>query len=120
MLKLLTRYASIGVLNTALHWIVYFALCYFLMTTQAVANLAGFIVAVTFSFFANAYFTFKKKATGGRYVAFVSFMGLLSYLSGHISDSLHLHPVATLLIFSPISVVIGFLYFNFLVFKGDE
>lgn len=120
MLKLLTKYASIGVINTALHWLVFTVFCYAMSTTQAIANLAGFCVAVTFSFYANARFTFKKKATGGRYFAFVSFMGVLSYLTGHISDVFKLPPVATFFIFSPASVLIGFVFFNYIVFKGDQ
>ncbi|HGX8840500.1 TPA: GtrA family protein [Escherichia coli] len=120
MLKILTKYASIGVINTAIHWIVFGLLCYLLGTTQAAANLAGFCVAVTFSFYANAHFTFKKKATGKRYFAFVTFMGLISFLTGHLSDVFKLPPIATFLIFSPASVIIGFVYFNFIVFKGDK
>ncbi|MCR1565640.1 GtrA family protein [Mixta sp.] len=117
MIGMLTRYASVGVVNTAIHWVVYGLFCYGLMTTQAVANLAGFAFAVTFSFFANAYFTFKKKATGPRYIAYVIFMGFLSYSVGGLSDKLGLHPIATLIIFSPASVIVGFLFFNYFVFK---
>ncbi|EMJ9367246.1 GtrA family protein [Escherichia coli] len=120
MLKILMKYSSIGVLNTIIHWAV-FALClYVLSSSQGVANLSGFLVAVTFSFFANAYFTFKKKATGPRYVIFVTFMGFLSFATGALSDAFHFHPIATFLIFSPLSVITGFLFFNFFVFKGNK
>lgn len=84
MIQLFARYFSVGVINTLLHWVVFAALVYLASTTQATANLIAFIVAVTFSFFANAKFTFKKKATSGRYVAFVGFMGVLSYLTAAI------------------------------------
>lgn len=117
MIGMLTRYASVGVINTAIHWLVYGAFYYGLTATQAVANLAGFAFAVTFSFFANAYFTFKKKATGPRYIAYVIFMGFLSYSIGNLSDRFDLPPIATLLIFSPASVIVGFLFFNYFVFK---
>lgn len=50
MIKLFIKYVSIGVLNTALHWAI-FALCvYGFQTSQALANVAGFAVAVSFSF----------------------------------------------------------------------
>ncbi|EFD1662970.1 GtrA family protein, partial [Escherichia coli] len=52
--------------------------------------------------------------------AFVTFMGLISFLTGHLSDVFKLPPIATFLIFSPASVIIGFVYFNFIVFKGDK
>ncbi|EBU6655699.1 translocase, partial [Salmonella enterica subsp. enterica serovar Typhimurium] len=60
MIQLFARYFSVGVINTLLHWVVFAALVYLASTTQATANLIAFIVAVTFSFFANAKFTFKK------------------------------------------------------------
>ncbi|EDZ3869925.1 GtrA family protein, partial [Salmonella enterica subsp. enterica serovar Brunei] len=50
MIKLFIKYVSIGVLNTALHWAI-FALCvYGFQTSQALANVTGFAVAVSFSF----------------------------------------------------------------------
>lgn len=120
MLKILAKYSSIGVLNTAIHWLVFTACLYLLSTSQGIANLSGFLVAVTFSFFANAYFTFKRRATGARYIVFVAFMGFLSFFTGYLSDSLQLPPIATFIIFSPLSVITGFLFFNFFVFKGSK
>lgn len=120
MIQLFARYFSVGVINTLLHWVVFAALVYLAGTTQATANLIAFIVAVTFSFFANAKFTFKKKATGSRYVAFVAFMGALSYLTGFIADKVNAAPIITLVVFSAISLVLGFLYSKLFVFKGIE
>ncbi|EMM0854497.1 GtrA family protein [Morganella morganii subsp. morganii] len=120
MIQLFARYFSVGVINTLLHWVVFAALVYLASTTQATANLIAFIVAVTFSFFANAKFTFKKKATSGRYVAFVGFMGVLSYLTGFIADKVNAAPIITLVAFSAISLVLGFLYSKLFVFKGME
>lgn len=120
MIQLFARYFSVGVINTLLHWVVFAALVYLASTTQATANLIAFIVAVTFSFFANAKFTFKKKATGDRYVAFVGFMGVLSYLTGFIADKVNAAPIITLVAFSAISLVLGFLYSKLFVFKGME
>lgn len=120
MIQLFARYFSVGVINTLLHWVVFAALVYLASTTQATANLIAFIVAVTFSFFANAKFTFKKKATCGRYVAFVGFMGVLSYLTGFIADKVNAAPIITMVAFSAISLVLGFLYSKLFVFKGME
>ncbi|MBD2802114.1 GtrA family protein [Xenorhabdus sp. M] len=119
MLKLFTKYLSIGVINTLIHWLL-FTMIYLVGFTQASSNLVGFCAAVTFSFYANAKFTFQKKATGRRYIAFVSFMGLLSYLTGHLSDVMKIQPVATLIAFSAISLVLGFVYSKFFVFKGNK
>lgn len=117
MIKLFTKYFSVGILNTLIHWSIFGLLTVFLSISQAIANLIGFIAAVSFSFFANAKFTFKAKATATRYISFTLFMGLLSYLTGYAADQLRLPPIATLIIFSSISLVLGFLYSKIFVFR---
>lgn len=117
MIKLFTKYFSVGILNTLIHWSIFGLLTVFLSTSQAIANLIGFIAAVSFSFFANSKFTFKAKATTARYLSFTLFMGLLSYLTGYVSDQLRFPPIATLIIFSSISLVLGFLYSKIFVFR---
>ena len=65
--------------------------------------------------FANAKFTFNAKATSRGYILFVGFMGLLSFISGQISDRFNISPLITLLIeFSSISLV-WFVYSKFVV-----
>ncbi|ENN8377937.1 GtrA family protein [Providencia rettgeri] len=120
MIKLFTKYFSVGILNTLIHWAIFGLLTAFISTSQAVANLIGFIAAVSFSFFANAKFTFKAKATIVRYLSFTLFMGLLSYFTGYIADQLRLPPIATLITFSSISLVLGFLYSKIFVFKDAQ
>ncbi|MGK5721441.1 GtrA family protein [Proteus mirabilis] len=92
MLQLFARYFSVGVINTLLHWVVFGIFVYLVTTTQATANLIAFIIAVTFSFFANAKFTFKKKATGRRYIAFTVFMGVL--MAASISNYLNINSIS--------------------------
>lgn len=120
MIKLLSRYISIGIINTAIHWAVFGILTAIFFVTQATANLLGFTAAVSFSFFANAKFTFQAKPTTKRYLSFIIFMGLLSYLTGFIADYISLRPLATLIIFSSISLTLGFIYSKFFVFKDTE
>lgn len=116
MLKLFTRYASVGVVNTLIHWVVFASMC-MAGLQQSLSNFAAFCVAVTFSFLANAIYTFKKKATGGKYIFYIVIMGVLSYSTGYFSDHFSLSPIVTIIIFSPASVAVGFLYFNFVAFK---
>lgn len=111
------RYMSVGVLNTLLHWCVFFALFGGLSRSQAVSNLVAFMVAVTFSFLANAAFTFKSRATWRRYVLFVGFIGGVSFAVGRLADVWQLHPLLTLVVFSAISMVAGFVYSNWVVFR---
>ncbi|WP_286933853.1 GtrA family protein [Leclercia sp. UBA5958] len=117
MLKIFSRYVSIGVINTLIHWGVFALLMHLLNTGQSVANLAGFCVAVTFSFFMNAKYTFKAEATGLRYIIFVSFMGFLAFATGKIADHFSIPGIATLIFFSGTSLVLGFIYSKFVVFK---
>ena len=116
MLKLFVRYTSVGVINTLLHWLV-FAILFFAGASQTIANLAAFCVAVTFSFFDNARWTFKAQATTVRYVLYVIFMGAMAAGVGKLADRAHINPVITLVAFSAISLVFGFIYSRFIVFR---
>ncbi|HCJ5943720.1 TPA: GtrA family protein [Escherichia coli] len=117
MLKLFAKYTSIGVLNTLIHWVVFGVCVYRLSTSQALANFAGFVVAVSFSFYANARFTFKASTSTFRYVLYVGFMGALSAAVGLTADRVGLPPIITLVAFSAISLVCGFFYSKFIVFR---
>ncbi|AAZ18500.1 bactoprenol-linked glucose translocase (flippase) [Psychrobacter arcticus 273-4] len=117
MLKLFGRYFSIGILNTAIHWMVFAVLVLFLDRSQAMANFTAFCVAVTFSFFANSKWTFKASATLSRYLIFVVFMGFIAVILGYIADTIKLPGLVTLVSFSIISLFLGFIYSHFIVFK---
>ncbi|XUA17422.1 GtrA family protein [Citrobacter sp. OP27] len=120
MLKLFSRYLSVGVVNTAIHWVCFMLLLNGLGTSQAFANFAAFCVAVTFSFFANARWTFDSEATTIRYLAFVAFMGAMAAGTGYIADKMHIAPLITLIAFSAISLVLGFIYSKFIVFRDPK
>lgn len=120
MLNLITRYASVGLLNTFIHWVVFTLLVFSLKSSQALANLIAFLVAVTFSFFANSKWTFRSSATPFRYFIFVAFMGFIALLTGYIADKLHLPILVTLIIFSSLSLFLGFMFSNFVVFRSGR
>ena len=117
--KQFTKYLSIGVLNTLIHWMIFFALTYQGLA-QALANLAAFIAAVTFSFFANSRYTFTSTYSISRYLLFTSFMGLVAYTFGALGDYLALPALVTLVSFSACSLIIGFVYSKFIVFKEEK
>lgn len=54
VLKLFSKYLTVGVFNTAIHWFVFAVGVYMFSVNQAAANFLAFATAVTFSFFANA------------------------------------------------------------------
>lgn len=117
MLKLFSKYAFIGILNTLIHWCI-FALClYAFHTSQALANFAGFVIAVSFSFYANAKFTFNSTTTTLRYMLYVGFMGTISAAVGWAGDIAKMPPLITLVLFSLISLMCGFIYSKYIVFR---
>lgn len=117
---LFRKYVSVGVLNTGLHWTVFFILVWFIKLNTAWANLLAFFVAVTFSFFANAAYTFQTSATKKKYILFTVFMAALSFALGWVSDALHLQPLIALISFSLLSLVLGFLYSRYIIFKNID
>lgn len=117
LLKVFSKYFSVGILNTALHWLVFYLLNSTTAIGQAWSNLTAFAVAVTFSFFVNARYTFKATATTTRYLAFVSFMTVISFMTGWIADLYNSPPIFTLIVFSGISLILGFIYSRYIVFR---
>lgn len=120
MLKLFARYTSIGVINTLIHWVVFTICIYAFHAGQALGNFSGFVAAVSFSFFANARFTFKSSATTMRYMLYLGFMGSLSAAVGWAADKSGLAPIFTLILFSAISLMCGFIYSKFIVFRDAK
>ena len=53
-----------------------------------------------------------------RFLGYITFMGGLSYLIGKWADKLELPALVTLVSFSGISLVLGFFYSKFIIFKG--
>ncbi|MBZ6388545.1 MULTISPECIES: GtrA family protein [Pantoea] len=119
MVKLFARYASVGVINTLIHWVA-FTVLYTEGQSQSLSNFAAFCIAVTFSFFANAKWTFSAEATTFRYLLYIFFMGGMASAVGLYADRNHSNPVITLVVFSAMSLVCGFIYSRFVVFKDRK
>lgn len=118
MLTFFAKYLTVGMVNTLIHWVTFFiALSMGLM--QSTANLIAFSMAVTFSFFVNARWTFEQQATAWRYILYVVFMGAMAFSVGYLADRLGLYPIITLVTSSAISLVCGFLFSRFVIFKGE-
>lgn len=115
--KGLSSYTVIGVANTLIHWQIFFLLSVAAGLRQAVSNLAAFCVAASFSFYMNALYTFDRKASATGYVLFMSVMGALSYGVGHAGDLWRLHGLLTVAVFSALSLVLGFLFSKYVIFR---
>ncbi len=111
------KYASIGMLNTLIHWSIFFSFLKLFEFSQMYSNALAFIGAVSVSFILNAKITFKKELSIYKYVIFTTFMFILAILVGYGADFFVLSPIYTQIIFSLISLILGFCYSKFFVFK---
>ena len=118
--KGLSSYTVIGVANTLIHWQIFFLLSVGFGLTQAASNLAAFCVAASFSFYMNALYTFDAKASVGGYLLFMLAMGALSLGVGHVGDVWRLHGLLTVALFSAVSLVFGFLFSKYVVFRERD
>lgn len=118
LLKHFSIYVYIGVLNTLIHWGVFLTLHSVLLARQLVSNLCAFAVAATFSFYANSRYNFKRAVSWARYLSFIGFMAFLSLAIGWLGDELVMPGIVTLVVFSGVSLVVGYFYANYVVFRG--
>lgn len=118
-MKKFSYYTLIGCSNTAIHWIIFAALIQ-LSFSQALSNTIAFLIAATWSFILNAKFTFKAQPSAGRYFFFIAGMAIISALTGLLGDTLSLHPAVTVIAFSLISLVVGYLYSKHWVFRSHR
>ncbi|MBX9336421.1 GtrA family protein [Serratia sp. IR-2025] len=118
-MKIFIRYASVGLVNTLVHWAV-FAVMFTNGAQQVFSNFVAFCIAVTVSFFANARWTFNANATTIRYMMYVFFMGAMASIIGWLADCFNIKPILTLVVFSAISLVCGFIYSKYIIFKEDK
>jgi putative flippase GtrA len=115
-----SSYTVVGVANTLIHWQIFFLLSEAADFSQALSNLAAFCVAASFSFYMNALYTFDAKASVGGYLLFLGAMGTLSLAIGHAGDVWRFHGLLTVALFSVLSLVLGFLFSKYVVFRERE
>jgi putative flippase GtrA len=113
----IARYCLVGGVNTGFHALI-FLICHSLWgMTQTSSNLAGFLAAVSLSFFLNARFTFDSYRSWRRYWLYCAFMGIVSLGIGALGDRLSWAPLVTLVVFSAVSLVLGYTFARHVVFK---
>lgn len=119
MKKRFLKYIIVGGGNTLIHWLFFF-MFYHLNLSQSKSNFIAFVIAVTFSFFVNTKFTFKSQFSHKRYFLYVTFLGVISFFIGFISDLINFQPIFTLIVFSGVSLILGFYYSHYFVFKENN
>lgn len=113
------KYFHVGVLNTLIHWGVFYIIYHFTQQ-QSLSNLCGFLLSVTFSYFANAKYTFNSEIYLNKYLLYVLFMGSMSYSFGYIAQKMNLPSLITLISFSAFSFFVGFIFSKKFIFKNDK
>lgn len=112
-----SSYTVIGVANTLIHWQLFFVLRIAFDLSQTLSNFLAFCVAASFSFYANALYTFATSASLWRYLIFMLCMSGLSIGVGRIADTWQLPGIVTVVVFSLSSLVVGFLLSKWLIFR---
>lgn len=115
-MEIFRKYFNVGIINTLIHWIIFY-ISYTLTNIQSISNFIGFFIAVSFSYVFNSLYTFKQKTSPQKYIIFLFSMSVLSFSLGYISDITKIQPIFTLIIFSSLSLVIGFIFSKYIVFK---
>lgn len=118
--KEFSTYTVVGVANAIIHWQIFFVLNSGAELTQAASNFAAFCVAASFSFYVNALYTFDGKVSVFGYLLFIGFMGITSYGIGRLGDVWRLQGLVTVTSFSLLSLVCGFFFSKFVLFRGRE
>lgn len=110
-------YSLIGVLNTFIH-IVVFSLLVANDVSATWANGVAFLSTATFSYWANARWTFQQSYQNlSSYMIFVAWMGGLAIFSGWLVDYLAWTSWLAIPFFMGLSVVLGFFGVKKLVFR---
>jgi putative flippase GtrA len=115
-----SSYAVVGVANTLIHWQLFFVLTTAADFDQAASNFAAFCVAASFSFYVNALYTFDAQLSILRYLLFVFVMAVLSYCIGLLADAWRIPGLATVTLFSLLSLMAGAFFLKFFMFRSDE
>lgn len=109
------KFALVGMSNTLIHFVSYFAIINF-VGSQAFSNLIAFFLASVWSYCVNARLTFEVTPAFRRYLRFFVFNAILSSVVGMISDHLGFSVVVAPLLFSLISLVLNYIFSRRFVF----
>ncbi|AVR98406.1 GtrA family protein [Pseudoduganella armeniaca] len=120
--RALLVFALIGVLNTLLHSAAVVGLVERLHAHPVAANVAGFALANTFSYFANCRLAFRQSPSWNRYRKFlaVSLVSLvLTVLLSALAEALHWHYLAGLGMVLVCGPVLSFILHKTVTFRAS-
>ncbi|CAN7708308.1 GtrA family protein [Duganella sp. LjRoot269] len=116
----LLTFGAIGVVNTVLHSAVVVALVETLQVSPVLANVGGFALANSASFFANSYLTFRRRPTlqlyGKFFMVSLGSLALTVALSA-LAQALHWHYLIGLLMVLLCGPVLTFVLHKTITFR---
>jgi putative flippase GtrA len=123
MLTQFIKFSLVGVLNTAIHYGVFYSLYEFVGLYYVLASGIGFCLAVTNSYFCNKFWTFKRRGSDVRREFMKFFIVNCLTLSINLGsmailvELFAMHPPVAQLVTIGITLVINFLGNKFWTFK---
>lgn len=121
--RALLVFGIIGVCNTLLHSLTVVTLVESGIATPVPANVAGFLIANTFSFFSNSWLAFQLKPTWARYgkFALVSLTSLvLTVCLSAWAEAMHWHYLAGLGLVMLCGPVLTYLLHKAFTFRAPQ
>lgn len=123
MLTQFAKFSLVGLLNTAIHYGVFYCLYRFMGFYHLLASGIGFCFAVTNSYFINKYWTFKSRGSDVRreFMKFliVNLLSLSINLASMaiLAELLSIHPPIAQLVAIGFTLLVNFLGNKFWTFK---
>lgn len=108
----ISRYAQIGVCNTAAYLLIVWLMTWLAEFNQMYANITAYIIVTFFSFWMNARWSFQRKPGVRNYARFqlVAVLGLIASATlGHLGDYFGWHFLVTVFLVGLVIPVMSFL-----------
>lgn len=104
-----SRYVLIGFINTFFHWGVFLIFAMGFELHQSISNAIAFSCAVVLSYVLNSTYNYRTNLSIGKFFRYFFCMGSLSFAIGFVAERLNFPYLFTLIFFSVISLVIGYI-----------
>lgn len=111
------KYCLVGLVNTFIHWIIFFIMIKIFLLNQAISNVIGFMFSIVIGYFLNSIWTFNKLVSLKKFALFFFIMGWISFLIGWLGDIWNFPSFFTLTLNTFSSLIIGFFFSKFLFLR---
>ncbi len=119
-LRQLAKFIIVGVINTAINWTIYFALCYFWGVAPLISSAIAFALSTIFNFWASTTWVFDtttKKSRRRLFIEFAVFTGIAFLLFDEGMLWLLIYPLGMNYMLAKVITTIFGMVFNFITRK---